>query len=70
MEKQVDVIAHTVNAFNKECYGCKRTKKDVMLTVVRRENDQTEFDDIFLTTEQATFLITRLQEALKYNKEN
>ena len=48
------------------CVGCIRTNTDVMITFMDDQNDQ-EFNDWFLTTEQAESLCESLAEVLKRN---
>ena len=50
----------------KSVQGCKRHKRDIMIGF--RIEGSSEFNDIFLTTEQAETLAERLKERLEQNK--
>lgn len=52
---------------SKGCLGCQKHGRDIMIGF--RTEESTEFNDIFLTTEQAEFLVAKLQQKLKENAE-
>ncbi|MCK5535411.1 MAG: hypothetical protein KAI79_01215 [Bacteroidales bacterium] len=58
------VVKNTVIT-GKECIGCERHDKDIMLTILPEYDD---FVDIFLSKKQTKRLIVQLKEKLKYNK--
>lgn len=54
-----------IRAYDKNVLGCQRHKKDVMISF-QIENDK-DFYDIFLSAEQAEYLLTTLQKSLITN---
>ena len=60
-----NIVKHT-RAYDKDCNGCLRVKRDVMVSFMVVGDD---FYDMFLTTEQAEFLVESLKGVLKQNKE-
>jgi hypothetical protein len=58
-------VTKVATAYNKNCIGCKRFERDVMVSFMMDK----EFCDIFLTTEQAKYLVKRINEVLKRNEE-
>lgn len=55
------------DARDKGCIGCLKFNSDVMITM---QGDDGEFNDYFLTTEQATHLKNRIEKVLKDNSED
>ena len=53
----------------KDCIGCLRAERDIMVTMLTHDKSGggTNFDDYFLTTEQARHLIKKLTDALEHN---
>ena len=67
----METIVKNVLVHNKGCNGCKRFNRDVMVTMfTTSEESVTEFNDFFLSTEQAENLVKDLQIVLKINKED
>jgi len=60
------VLDDGMMAFDSECYGCEKFKKDVMVSFVVDK----EFYDLFLTQERAEEFYERLGKILKQNREN
>lgn len=73
MEREYDMteipsISHTI-VHDKNCIGCKRHKKDVLVVLVEtKEGNKSK--DLFLSIEQAEKLIGQLQKVLQQNKEH
>jgi hypothetical protein len=59
-------IIKSVQAWDKNCIGCKKFKSDIMLSFQIEGSEV--IHDIFLTTEQAEYLIARLEKRLEENK--
>lgn len=57
--------AKTARAYNGNCMGCKRFKRDIMLSFT--DGKDGGFVDIFLTTEQAVELVKEIQDRLIQN---
>jgi hypothetical protein len=59
--------------YGKECNGCVRHKRDIMVTFhtepEKGSGKKVEFNDFFLTNEQAATLMLQLQEVLLRNTE-
>jgi hypothetical protein len=64
----MEATVSNISVHNKDCYGCKRTGKDVMVTMAEPGETVTNFHDFFLTTEQAIKLRDDLDKTLKTNK--
>jgi hypothetical protein len=58
------IEVRNINVYNKNCNGCVRHKKDIMMII----NKEDEAFDTFLTNEQAEKLIVDLTEKLMENK--
>lgn len=58
-------ITNVANAYGKECNGCKRFNKDVMLTFYN-ENTK-EIVDVFLDNDMALELKNKLEQVLLNN---
>jgi len=58
------VEVRNINVYDKDCYGCKRHKKDILIII----NQEDKAFDVFLTNEQAEKLIVDLTEKLMENK--
>ncbi len=58
----MDKPLYNVNVYDKNCLGCKRHQKDVMITISTSAIDDTglEFNDYFLTQAQALDLMGQL----------
>lgn len=63
----MDSTINNIRAFDKEVHGCKRHKKDIMISF--QTEGSRDFHDIFLTNQQAEELIVSLQKSLKTNSE-
>jgi hypothetical protein len=61
-----------LKVFDNQCTGCLRFKSDIMLTIRLEDerNAMPDFNDFFLSTEQAKELIVELQKKLKQNEQN
>jgi len=64
----MELIPKSMNVSDKECIGCKRHKRDIMITATKKENDTTEFIDIFLTQEEAINFHKELAVSIIKNK--
>ena len=64
----MDSTVDNIRAFDKEVHGCKRHKKDIMISF--QTEGSRDFHDIFLTNEQAKGLIESLKKSLKTNSED
>ncbi len=62
-EKEIDFFS----VGNKSCEGCKRHKKDLMLTY-KSKNNPDELIDLFMDNKQAEELIKILKKTLEHNK--
>ena len=60
-----DIHVNSARVYDKECNGCKRVKKDIMLAILTESND---LMDLFFTTEQAKKLIIELEKKIKQNE--
>jgi hypothetical protein len=69
----VQVEGYTIVVRGKNCNGCVRHKKDVIVSFAvpcTEENKKSvEFIDIFLTTEQAEGLLTKLMKVIDQNEQ-
>lgn len=67
----MDAIVNSLNVHNKGCNGCKRHERDIMVTFTTDppagSANKMEFNDFFLTNEQAKDLVTQIQKALLQN---
>lgn len=54
----------SARAHDKRCNGCKNHKRDIMLSFGGGAKQQ-EITDVFLTTEQASFLMKELGDKLE-----
>jgi hypothetical protein len=59
------IVRHSV-AYDGNCEGAVRNKRDVMITFLLEEKE--EFLDVFLTNEQAILLQNNIKKAIKSNK--
>jgi hypothetical protein len=59
------IVIHSA-AYNKDCIGAERHKRDVMLTFMLEGKD--EYYDLFLTNEQAILLQNNIKKAVESNK--
>jgi len=50
------------------CVGCKRQKKDVMVSLMAEETGN-QIHDFFMTNEQAKDLVSQINKAIQYNEE-
>ena len=66
----MEAIVANINAHDKNCYGCRRFDKPIMLTLSSDINDKTELYDFFMTTEQAERVISQLQKVISRNAPN
>ena len=66
--KYVDNHADSIRVYDRECNGCKRVKKDIMISILVYAGDISHFNDYFLTTEQAKALIVELEKKIKQNE--
>lgn len=61
-------IATEINVCDKNCNGCVRHSSDIMITL--RVKDSPEFNDFFLSNEQAEKLVADLQKRIAINKQD
>ena len=64
-QTEKEITSTTVHG--KECIGCKKHKKDIMIAYTDKNSD--EITDLFFTDEQAKSLLKRLKERIEENKE-
>ena len=58
-----------LNIYGKDCVGCLREGKDIMVSISgKNQDDRFVFLDAFLTTEEALELIKDIQKKLKENE--
>ena len=62
----MEKIVRNCEANSKDCLGCQRHKKDIMITF-RAEEKEMEFYDFFLTDKQAKGLIKSLEKSISQN---
>jgi hypothetical protein len=62
-------VVGLVRAYNKQCTGCKKTQTKVMMSFKDENSEQGQVYDIFLTNQQASYLLKELQEAISFNSE-
>lgn len=60
------VVINTM-AYDKGCIGCKRFERDIMVSMHTDIDGKKDFNDFFLTTEQAEYLRDKLTAALNRN---
>lgn len=65
----MEFIAKNTKVHGKTCIGCQEKKRDVMISFMG-ENTNNLVHDLFLTDEQAMFLIVQLKLAIKRNEEH
>lgn len=65
--ESINTPVSSIQAHNKDCIGCQKTKKDIMIGF-QLEGSNT-FHDIFLTQEQAKAFSESLQKQI-HNNEN
>ena len=65
MVRTYEYITGGLKVQGKDCYGCLRHKKDVMISFQDSDND---FHDIFLTDRQNRELILKLLDRVKDKK--
>ena len=58
-----------VRALGKKCIGCREFNSDIMISMVAKNGEHTDFHDFFLTNEQAEQLVKELQLRLQRNEE-
>ncbi len=65
----MELIIDTINAYDKECHGCQRHNRDVMIAITQ-ENEPVEHavHDLFLTQAQAEKLLQSLTKVVNSNK--
>lgn len=63
-----EVEAKNVRAYDKNCTGCLRHQKDVMISFDSTEEGY-DIKDLFLTQDQAEFLLKELSEVVERNNE-
>lgn len=56
-----------IKAFDKNCIGCQNHKKEIMISF--RTEGKPDFNDIFLSEEQAKNLVLSIEKSLKINSE-
>lgn len=68
----VETTIENVLVYPKDCIGCTKFKKDIMVTMIKLfdsiKGGESDFYDFFLTTEQAEKLHEELTVALAENK--
>lgn len=57
-----------VSVSGKNCLGCIRAEKPIMISLDGKVNDNYEFLDAFLTEEDALELIKEIQKTIEENK--
>jgi hypothetical protein len=68
----MEILNPSLSLHDKQCIGCKKHGKEVMLTIMHkegREGDRSEFIDVFLTHEQARDLSKKLLGVILQNEE-
>ncbi len=70
MENEIQI--ETINVYGNSCKGCKKFKKDVMISFTKEgdKNEHPVITDLFLTQEQAVYLYTKLGQNIQINKSN
>lgn len=63
MDTNIQVSVH-----GKNCVGCKREDKPIMISLDGKYNNEYKFLDAFLTTEEAIELIKNIQEVIRENE--
>lgn len=70
MSKQIEMGVRTIEAFNKDCAGCRNYKSEVMISAEQSTKwleDPTIKVYLFLSQKQAAELIGSLQKAINHN---
>lgn len=70
MSEQIEMGARTIEAFNKDCAGCKNYKSEIMISVEQYTKwlgDPTIKVHLFLSQKQAMELVASLQKAINHN---
>lgn len=70
MPKQIEMGVRTIEAFNKDCAGCKNCKSEIMISAeqcVKWLGDPTTKVYLFLSQKQAMELAESLQRAINHN---
>lgn len=62
-----EAIVTYINAYGKDCVGCTRHKKDIMLAYNSEGNEN--IVDLFLTRKQAEDLLNEISGALSRNED-
>lgn len=74
VECRPDIPISGLSVHNKECNGCIRHERDVLVTFTTESPEfigrKVDFHDFFLTTAQAIHLRDEIDKILKQNKEN
>jgi len=54
-----------INVYGRECVGCKRHDKYIMIAISDSDEDNYGIHDVFLTKKEAEDLINKIKEAMK-----
>lgn len=64
----MEFIAKTLHVYGKNCFGCKRHKKAVLISFSTQKD--LRIHDLFLTNTQAQQLIIQLRKILRNNEQD
>lgn len=70
MPKYIEMNVRSIGAFNKDCAGCQKCNKDVMISVEQTTKwlgDLAISVDLFLSQKQTIEFIKELQKAVNHN---
>lgn len=70
MPKQTEMGVGTIEAFNKDCAGCKNYKSEIMILAEQSSKwlgDPANRVYLFLSQKQAVDLVNSLQKAINHN---
>lgn len=70
MSEQIEMGVRTIEAFNKDCAGCKNNESEIMISAEQYRKwlgDPTIKVHLFLSQKQAVDLMKNLQKAINHN---
>lgn len=70
MSKQLEMGVRTIEAFNKDCAGCKNNESEIMILAEQSRKwlgDPTIKVCLFLSQKQAVKLVNSLQKSINHN---
>lgn len=70
MSEQIEMCVRTIEAFNKDCAGCKNNKSEIMILAEQSRKwlgDPTIKVCLFLSQKQAVDLMKNLQKTINHN---